>query len=179
MNLMPLEKFNLLKKRWEEVAPYLDDPTVFDPGLVDALRTMNAVDGLVTIWSCEGHPTETGPKRNTSGYIMFGVRDVDALIVLQRLFRNLSNLYNGQRNLVRLSMADRGDLTADKKPGGGQAWYPVWILNFGVHFTNTRRRHIQLGQAAENAVKGVIWEPVDFANLAQRIKEEDHDSADQ
>lgn len=154
MNLMPLEKFNTLQARWGEFKPYLRNPTEFDQGIADVLDIMNGVPGLVSIWSCQGHPEKDGVKRNTSGYIMFAVRDVEALVKLQLFYSNVSALYNRQRNLVRLSMTERGDITLEQRDRNEDSWYPVWILNWGVHFNNAERRWAQLKMAALAAVKG-------------------------
>jgi len=130
MNYMSKRPFDKLVERWKHIQPHLDDLGSFDKELVDVLHVFNSVEGLVTVWSCQGHPERKG---HTSGYIMCGVRNRRAMAFLNDVFLRLAREYGNNANLVKLSTALRGDITVERSPEDkGMSWYNVWILGFGV-----------------------------------------------
>lgn len=144
MHLMPEETFQRLKARWEKAFKHLGDPDVFDPKIVKAVVCMNTIDELVSIFSCQGHPTEK--DRLDLGYIMFGVRDPSWLY---RFYEKLGVKAGREKHLIRLTMTHRIDVTLPKEE---EAWYPVWNLNWPVRLSKAEKYWDWVNEAAEETL---------------------------
>lgn len=149
MHLMADAPFKRLKHRWEAIHEDLDDPEQFDQAITPALKVMNEIDGLVTIFSCQGHVELHGPLK-ADGYIMFGVQDPT---VLYRFFTILAEKSGFGKNKIGLTMSQRGDITdrcINKDP---KNWYPVWILSWVVTYRYHTQLYAAINQAAFEAVQ--------------------------
>lgn len=69
--------FRIEERRWEKIKKLLESrPGIqLDPLIVPLLMRLNEVEGLVTRWSCSGHPEKEGDEG--SGYIMMILRDAE------------------------------------------------------------------------------------------------------
>lgn len=60
-----------------------------DPMLPPIISLINQLDGVASVWSCEGHRREPGGRQHDSGfYIMFAVEQ-RAFPIMQRLYEDL------------------------------------------------------------------------------------------
>lgn len=140
MHLLDNDSFTRLKKRWEQLK---DSPEVADPEIIEAIKLLNNVDGLVTIFSCQGHPNKE--KFQDRGYIMFGVQDPT---VLYRLFNEICSELNVVKHTIQLAMVNRMDVTVVHKE---ERWYPVWGLSWKIRLRNQKT----VWKVINNAVKQV------------------------
>jgi len=129
MNFMPPDKFVKLCERWAEAKGEIQGNPDHDQGVMEGLIALNRMAGLVSIWSCEGHPKGKTPGM---GYIMVGVKDQDALARLFKIYENLTRGYTDYPNMVRLTATTRGDATVKFGVTEVKTWHPVWILNWPV-----------------------------------------------
>lgn len=147
MHLMKDEPFQRLKDRWNEVKELLDDPKTFDQEIVPAIKVINEVEGLVSIFSCQGHTVHKNEGTHIdAGYIMFGVQDPK---VLYRFYEILSELEGSRKHGVRLTMTSRMDITVEPISD----WYPVWNLTWLVHHPNRNRVWANVNKAAVQVVE--------------------------
>lgn len=133
MNFMPNDKFVKLANRWKGAQVHLDDPRVFDTDIKNLLVTLNSIPGLVTIWSCQGHPRLDKPtpsgKCFARGYVMFGVYNQEALNFLYGVYTHLTANWKHPGDFT-LQMKHKGDITIPKTEEGRKDWYPTWGLEW-------------------------------------------------
>lgn len=147
MHLMKDEPFQRLKERWNGVKEFLDNPKAFDQEIVPAIKVINEVEGLVTIFSCQGHTVPKGEGDHIdAGYIMFGVQDPK---VLYRFYEILGELEGNRKHGVRLTMTSRMDVTVEPIAD----WYQVWNLTWVVHHPSRNRVWANVNKAATQAVE--------------------------
>lgn len=145
MHLLDNGSFARLKKRWEQLK---DSPGVADPEIIEVIKLLNKVDGLVTIFSCQGHPNKE--KFYDRGYIMFGVQDPT---VLYRLFNEICSELNVVKHTIQLAMVNRMDVTVIHKE---EQWYPVWELSWKIRLRNQKTVWKVINTAVKQVTSNLI-----------------------
>lgn len=145
MNFMPNDKYIWLSDRWNRSKDQMKGSSGHDQGIMDGMFAINQIPGLVTIWSCEGHPHERRPDdslkgpRTATGYLMIGVRDQEALDKLFDIYRTLSDASGNLCHLIELKATKRGDISQGiEEAKKEKLWWPVWILNWPVFTPNKK-----------------------------------------
>jgi hypothetical protein len=151
MNFMPDEKFVLLCQRWVDSRNRMKGDPKHDQGIMEGLFDINNISGLVSIWSCEGHP-DRAKGRTPVGYIMLGVRNQAGLDALFAIYERLRDSMGSNQHHVKLTATSRVDGTVSMGEAEEEQWWPVWILNWPV-FKEGREEYLQ---KVNNAIKGVI-----------------------
>lgn len=129
MNFMPKFYFSWLRARWKHNRDLLKDNPEHDQGIMEGMFVLNRIPGLVTIWSCEGHPNPE-KKIPARGYIMIGVLNQNGLTELFKVYTQLTEAFGHHSHLVRLTTTVRGNLV--KAGLNGKETWPVWLLGWPV-----------------------------------------------
>ena len=113
-------------KKWGEV-----DFACCDPNVLPILKKLNTVDGLATVWSCEGHPEKKAPGENRF-YIMFAA-NANGMRFLERVYSSLKYQLRRTRFPVNtLALA----FTSRDFPDIGDRWYNATILGANLKEEN-------------------------------------------
>lgn len=125
MHLMNEPSFQRHQTRWKIYQTKIDDPTLADQKIVPAMLLLNKLPGLVTVFSCQGHPSVTRPI--AKGYFMLGVTNPKWLY---RFYEVLVEEFgvNSQRTNIRL--VQKRDTTL---PRAIEKWTPMWIVDWHVN----------------------------------------------
>ena len=85
------QEFSELKKRYADYEK--EGFPGNDKGMNDIISSLNKIEGLVTIYCCEGHfdPDQWNKTKKSSSrfYILFGVLNVSALNTVHKLYQKL------------------------------------------------------------------------------------------
>jgi hypothetical protein len=138
---MPEDAFKRLKIRWDHYVEHIDNPKLADVEITLSMLMLNKLDDLVTIFSCQGHPTEEKPR--AVGSMMFGVRDPAPVY---RFYELLQDNLGSNTQVVRLTLQRKKDVTMQRTVP--QPWYPVWIVNWDVNIQNAAEVWLQVNNAA-------------------------------
>lgn len=145
MHLMPEDSFKRLKARWDNFVKHIDDPKLADVEITLSMLMLNKVDDLVTIFSCQGHPTAERPR--AVGSMMFGVRDPKPVYRFYELLQTALSANTKEIQLVKLIIQRKRDVTlrgiVDPTP-----WYPVWTVTWDVNLDNAAETWLQVNNAA-------------------------------
>jgi hypothetical protein len=149
---MPEDAFKRLVLRWDNYVEHIDNPKLADVEITLSMLMLNKVDGLVTIFSCQGHPTPEKPR--AVGSMMFGVRDPKPVY---RFYELLQDALGSNTQVVSLVLQRKKDVTLHGTPN--QPWYPVWTVRWDVNVDNATETWLQVNNAAIQVA--AEWKGVD------------------
>lgn len=138
--------FRIEERRWGKIKKLLETtPGIqLDSLIVPLLMRLNEVEGLVTRWSCSGHPEKEGDSG--SGYIMVILRDAEREqnirlleAICDKAYRNGKQLNLPSRFFFELSRTYR---LAEFITGMGTAL--VYNLGFCYRDENEQKMIIQM-----------------------------------
>lgn len=141
MHLMSEDAFRRLKERWDKCVERINDPKMVDVEITLSMLLLNKLDELVTIFSCQGHPTPQKPR--AVGSMMFGVRDPKAVY---RFYELLKETLETEKQAVSLVLQYKKDITLRGTPN--QPWYPVWIVRWQILHETAAETWLKVNNAA-------------------------------
>ena len=143
------QQYDKLNQRYEEYKeaglPNLD------PGLIRAVKLINQIDGLVSIFGCEGHFHQDGGQEY---YIIMVCRDHTAYAMLHNIFLNVANRIAAKHALQLSHFHLIWPIYGEE-----QFWYPVVKLGY-TYDANTYRKFEKhkhwFSRTLQDAIKSVI-----------------------
>lgn len=144
--------FRLLCARADE----LEEKDI-DEKIRPLVKAINASDGLVTVFSCQGHEEDAEWNQ---GYVMIGVRDLDHM---EALYQRIRWKFKDNQHLVGVTQTTRQNFLGKPiKRTGKQPWWPVWNLHWKLNSVVSR----------EQAWEWVNEAAIDFEEWLKGVQDE-------